>query len=96
MAGKKIGLVLALDGEKEFTQAVQNANKESKLFETQLKGLSKEFEGNANSMEALQKKQEILTKTQEAYQRKLTAAKNGLDNANKQYREQSERLSNQD
>ena len=92
MAGKKIGLVLALDGEKEFTQAVQNANKESKLFETQLKGLSKEFEGNANSMEALQKKQEILTKTQEAYQRKLTAAKNGLDNANKQYREQSERL----
>lgn len=92
MAGKKIGLVLALDGEKEFTQAVQNANKESKLFETQLKGISKEFEGNANSMEALQKKQEILTKTQEAYQRKLTAAKNGLDNANKQYREQSERL----
>ena len=55
MAGKKIGLILALDGEKEFVQAVQTAKKEAGLFQTQLKGLSQEFDGNANSMEYLQK-----------------------------------------
>lgn len=92
MAGKKIGLVLALDGEKEFTQAVQNAKKEAKLFETQMKGLAQEFEGNANSMDYLRQKQDLLSKQQEAYQRKLDAAKAGLDNANNKFREQSQRL----
>lgn len=92
MEGKKIGLVLALDGEKEFVQAVQNAHKETKLFESQLKGLSVQCEGSANTLESLQKKNDILTKTQDAYRRELEAAQTGLENANKVYREQSEKL----
>ena len=66
MAGKKIGLVLALDGEQQFTQALSNAKKEANLFKTELKNLSQEFDGNANSMDALKAKQEALTKQQEA------------------------------
>lgn len=93
MAGKKIGLVLALDGEKEFTQAVQNAKKEANLFKTELKNLSQKFDGNANSIEALKAKQEALTNQQEAYQRKLEATKIGLDNAKKTYNQQSDALS---
>lgn len=92
MAGKKIGLVLALDGEKEFTQAVQNAQKSAKLFETELKGLAQQFDGNANSMDYLRQKQEILTKQQDAYQKKVEAAKAGLEHANDTYRKQGERL----
>lgn len=93
MAGKKIGLTLALDGEREFTQAVQNANKEANLFKTELKNLSKEFEGNANSMKALEAKQEALTRLQDAYQKKLEVAEKGLENANKIYNEQADTLS---
>lgn len=92
MAGKKIGLVLALDGEREFTQAVRNAQKSAKMFDTELKGLSQQFEGNANSMDYLRKRQEILTKQQDAYQKKVDAAKTGLEHANDTYRKQGERL----
>ena len=92
MAGKKIGLVLALDGEEKFTQAMQNAKKEANLFKAELKNLSQEFEGNADSMEALKAKQEALTKQQGAYQRKLEAAQIGLDNAKKVYNQQSDAL----
>ena len=92
MAGKKIGLVLALDNEKGYVQAVQNVRKETKLYETELKTLSKEAEGNANTLENLQKKQEVLTKAQDAYQKQLESTKDGLEKANKTYSDQSKRL----
>lgn len=88
----KIGIVLALDGEKEFTAAVQSAQKEVRMFQSELKGLSKDFEGEANSMVYLTKKQEVLTKQQEAYQRKLDAAKSGYEKANNSYRAMGDNL----
>lgn len=92
MAGKKIGLILALDGEKEFTQAVTNANKQANLFKTELKNLSKEFDGNANSMQALEAKQQALTQMQEAYRQKLNAANAGLEKAKENYNKQGDKL----
>ena len=92
MAGKKIGLVLALDGEQQYTQSLQNIKKETNLLKTEMKNLSQEFDGNANSIEALRAKQENLTKQQDAYQRKLAAAKTGLENAKKAYNQQSDAL----
>lgn len=92
MAGKKIGIVIAADGEKQYSQAVQSAKKESRLFETQLKGLEKQFEGNANSLEFLKKKQELLTKQQDAYQIRLESAQSGLKKANSNYKDQCKRL----
>ena len=58
MAGKKIGIVLALDGERQFSQGVSNAKKESAMLNSELKKLSTEYKGNANSLEFLTKKQE--------------------------------------
>ena len=60
MAGKKIGIVLALDGEKEFRQGMSNARKESQMMKSEINKLSAEYEGNANSLEYLRKKQEAL------------------------------------
>lgn len=37
MAGKKIGIVLALDGERQFSQGVSNAKKESAMLNSELK-----------------------------------------------------------
>lgn len=88
----KIGLVLALDGEKEFTAAMRNANKESKLLKAELNNVKKAFDGEANSMAALTAKQQTLTKQQDAYKRKVDAAKAGLENAKDAYNKQAEAL----
>lgn len=92
MAAKKIGIVIALDGEKQFTQQIKNANKESGALKAELKKLKEEFDGNANSMEYLTKKQDVLTKQQETYQKKLDAAQNGLKKARDNYDAQTKKL----
>ena len=88
----KIGIVLALDGEREFTQGMKNAQSSAKLLKTNLTQLDAELKGNANSVEALRKKQEALKKLQEGYNRVLTAAKAGQANAKKAYDEQAAAL----
>lgn len=92
MAGKKIGIVLALDGEKQFSQAVANAKKESASLKAELKNLSAEYDGNANSMEYLQKKQDILTRQQGVYEKKLKESQIGLEKATDNYNKQCKRL----
>ena len=81
MAGKKIGIVLAADGEKEFRQAMANARKETQLYESAITKLSAEYEGNANSLEYLQKKQAALEKQTKAYEKQIKNASDGLKNA---------------
>lgn len=83
MAGKKIGIILALDGERQFSQGVSNAKKESAMLNSELKKLSTEYKGNANSLEFLTKKQENLSKQTESYQKRAESAKKGLENAQK-------------
>lgn len=92
MAGKKIGIVLALDGEKQFSQSVANAKKESASLKAELKNLSAEYDGNANSMEYLQKKQDILTRQQGVYEKKLKESQSGLEKATDNYNKQCKRL----
>lgn len=92
MAGKKVGLIIAVDGEREYAEAMRSAQKETTRLNTDLNNVTKAFSQNANSMEALKKKQEVLTRTQEAYERKLNTAKNGLEAAKKVYNEQSKEL----
>ena len=88
----KIGIVLALDGEKEFANGMKSAEESAKKFDQQLKNLEDEYKGNANSLEALTKKQELLKEKQEAANRALESAKGGLSNAKKNYRDAGEAL----
>lgn len=81
MSGKKIGVVLALDGERTFSQSAQNARKESANLKSELKKLTTEYNGNANSQEFLMKKQENLIRQTETYTNTLKNAKAGLENA---------------
>ena len=81
MSGKKIGVVLALDGERAFSQSAQNARKESANLKSELKKLTTEYDGNANSQEFLMKKQENLIRQTETYTNTLKNAKAGLENA---------------
>lgn len=90
MGEKTVGIKLSVGGEKEYTQSFSNAVKQTKLLQTETKSLSQEFQGSANSMEALQKKQENLVKLQESFKQKLEAANTGLSNARKEYTKQAE------
>lgn len=89
MAGKKVGITLALGGEKEYTQGFTNAVKATKMLQAETKSLAQEFDGSANSMKALQAKQENLMRLQDSFKQKLEAANTGLGNARKQYEQQS-------
>lgn len=89
MAKKEVGITLALGGEKEYTQGFSNAVKATKMLQAETKSLAQEFEGSANSMQALQAKQENLIRLQDSFKQKLDAANTGLGNAKKQYEEQT-------
>ena len=92
MASNKIGFVLALDGEREFTAQIRTANKEANALKEGLKGLSEEYKGNANSMEALEKRQEKLVDLQTRYKQAVDAAKTVQEQAKKIADEQAEKL----
>lgn len=88
----KIGIVLALDGEPEFTRAMKNAQQSAKQCDQTLKNLKSEYSGSANTLEALTKKQEALKKSQDAYNRVLSQAKNGQSHARENYKKTAEAL----
>lgn len=89
---EKIKIVLALDGEHEFTQGMNNAKQSVKLCDQELKNLKAEYKGNANSMKALQSTQEALKNVQDAYNRELAEAKSGQQHARENYKKTGDAL----
>lgn len=83
MAGNKVGIILAVDGEREFRDAMTNAANAAKQVKAELQALEGTYSGNANSLEALTKKQELLEKQQGKVKAALEQAKAGYDNAQK-------------
>ncbi len=83
MGKPKIGAIIALDGEKEFKKAVAGCGSELKELESQSKLLELQFDGQANTLEALRKKHEVLNKILDAHKKKEKEIKKALDNANK-------------
>ena len=93
MAGnKRIGAIIALDGEKEFKQAVSNVNAELKNLKAQTSYVKEEFKDQANSLAALEKKNELFIKTLDAQNRKQQEVEKGLKNSKKAYGEFGEKL----
>lgn len=63
MANKaKIGASIVLDGEKKYKEAVTGCNNKLKELRAELGLVKEKYVENANSMEALKKKAEILNK----------------------------------
>lgn len=91
-ASKKIGLVLALDKDKEFKDALRACKNEVKAYRDSVKELDDKFKANEGTMDDLRKKNEELTKKQEAYAKQLDAAKAGLERANDTYKKQADHL----
>lgn len=88
----KIGATIALDGEKEFRQAIKNADSQMKLLKSELKLTSEQFKSNTGSMKSYQAQQEILTKQSETQKEKVAALKQALENAKQEYGENSDKV----
>ena len=88
----KIGLVLALDGEKEFKSALTSAKQAASALKSEVKAVGEAFDGQANTLEALTAKHEALSRQQDSLKARVAAARTGLDQANETYRKQADRL----
>ena len=71
---KKIGAYITLDGEKEFRAATSACNKSLATMKSEMKLVEAQTAGSANSLETLQKKHEVLSRTLEEHERKQEAA----------------------
>lgn len=86
MALKKVGAIIALDGEKEFRQNVTSCNKSLSALNSELKLVQAQYDGQENTLEALTKKQETLNKILDEQKRKEEEIRKGLDHAEESYR----------
>lgn len=82
-----IGAGIALDGEKEFRKAITSINKDLGVLGSEMKKVSAEFKGNANSIESLTEKDKVLNKQLETQKEKVEAVKKALENSKQQYGE---------
>ena len=85
MAAKKIGAIIALDGEREFKENVTNCNKALNTLKSEMKLVEAQSEGQQNSIESLTKKHDVLSKILEEHKNKEKETAKALDHARESY-----------
>lgn len=85
MANRKIGAVIALDGEQQFKSAVTACTRELNTMKSALKLVEAQTDGQAKSLETLQKKHSALNDVLEATRKKEEAVSSGLEHAKSDY-----------
>ena len=92
-AGKrKIGAIITLDNEKQFREAVTNCNKVLGTMRSEMKLVQAQTAGQANSLETLRSKHEVLQRTLDAQVEKEDAVRKALDHATDDYRRVGDEL----
>lgn len=85
MAAKKIGAIIALDGEKEFRSAVTDCEKTLKTLRSEMNYVTEEAKGQEDSMESLQKVHEVMAKVLNESKNKQEAINDALEHAKESY-----------
>ena len=94
MARRKIGATIALDGEKQFRQAVTECSRALTNMRSEMRLVQTETAGQANSLESLQKKHAVLTRVLEEHEKKEAAVAAGLAHAQQDYSRVGSELEN--
>lgn len=89
-----IGTKIILEGEKEYRKAISDVNSSMRVLKSELKAVSAEFDGNANSVDALGKKNEILNKQQKEQEKAIKLLRGALESATKEFGENSKQAQN--
>ena len=92
MAKKNIGAYITLDGEKEFRTATSACNKSVGTLRSEMKLVEAQTEGNANTLDALKKKHDVLSRTLDEHVKKEETIKKGLKNSEEQYEKVGNKL----
>ena len=79
----KIGVILAVDGEDKFRAAMTNAKSAAGAVKAEMQALQQKYSENANSLQALTEKQNLLETAQDKMRAATNAARQGLENAQK-------------
>lgn len=91
---RKIGAVIALDGESSFKKSVSACNASLKTMKSEMNLVTEEFKGQANSMDALKAKHEVLEKTLDKSVALQSELEKALENSQKNYSEAGTQLDN--
>ena len=94
MATRTITTRLAVDGETEFKRSLSEANRNLKVMRSEMSLVDAEFKGQANTMEALTKKNELLRRAQEQQTEKVKALERAVKDAADAYGENDKRTDN--
>ena len=89
---RKIGAVIALDGESSFKKSVSACNASLKTMKSEMALVNEQFKGQANSMSALQSKHEVLEKTLDKSVALQSELEKALENSQKNYASAGEQL----
>lgn len=89
MATRTINTDFALTGEKEFNDQMKAANNNLKNLKSEMAAAASEFDGNADSTEALTKKQRILQDTYDQQKEKVRALSQMLEKQVEKFGEDS-------
>lgn len=80
-----IGAGIALDGEKEFKQAISGISKDMTVLSSEMKKVTAEYEDNALSVQALTAKSEVYNKQIDAQKQRIDTLQKALANATTEY-----------
>lgn len=91
MATRNISTKIQLDGEKEYKRALSEINSGMRVLKSEMEKTSAQFSDNANSMEALTKKGDILERQILSQKDKIGVLKDALKECAVQYGESDKR-----
>lgn len=92
MAGKyDIGPRIGIEGEAAYREALQGIVSSQKLMDAELRKVSEEFKGQENSIEAVQKKHELLSSSVDKQKDKIRIMREELEAATRAYGENDQR-----
>ncbi len=93
MAGKNtIGSKIVIEGEKEYNESLRRIRTEQQELRSEMNLCTETYKENANTVEALRQKQEILAKQVDAQSRKVESQRKVLESANKAQEEAKKRI----
>lgn len=92
MPGKyDIGPRIGIEGEAAYREALQGIVSSQKLMDAELRKVSEEFKGQENSIEAVQKKHELLSSSVDKQKDKIRIMREELEAATRAYGENDQR-----
>ena len=91
MATRTAKLRVQVDGEKEYKQAIADLNKGNQVLASEMRKLQAEYKGSESSIEALNKKGDLLQRQLLQQKDKVQTLRDALKNAAQQYGEADKR-----